>query len=356
MNAIPIRSLRVLGAGFAVLVLLAVAFYAINRPHQIAPDAGLPTAAAAVRLGILDQQVVDEIGAGGSDAFVALNIGPLIAEAYRQFPDAAQRPELVAQLDRQIAGLKDRLAQLPGTGQLLDRLDGLSEVRVRFVSEADLLTVLRLPFVTAVRANRLVSTTLKQSTVLVHQPQVKAEGYDGSGTYVAVLDSYVRDTEFPDFFPDGSVALHYQAVGVDGTSAAHAIHGTHVASTVLGIAPATKIIAVDVFKWYPDKDEIFTPYEATADGVRYVLELKKAWIQDHTQCCNVVAMNLTIGTEGAFHSTACTDDYTLDLAYAYGIIPVISAGNDAYPAHLDPTAPPDQYTYGVSEPACGAHV
>ncbi|MCX4733690.1 S8 family serine peptidase [Streptomyces sp. NBC_01363] len=80
-----------------------------------------------------------------------------------------------------------------------------------------------------------VKATLDRSTKQVHAPEAWAEGYDGKGTKVAVLDTGV-DAEHPDLV--SRVAASKNFTDSDSTADRQG-HGTHTASTVGGSGAAS---------------------------------------------------------------------------------------------------------------------
>ncbi|MER5279471.1 S8 family serine peptidase [Streptomyces sp. NPDC002809] len=81
-----------------------------------------------------------------------------------------------------------------------------------------------------------VEATLDRSTKQVHAPEAWAEGYDGKGTKVAVLDTGV-DAEHPDLVNRVAAAKNFTD---SADTADRQGHGTHTASTVGGSGAASE--------------------------------------------------------------------------------------------------------------------
>ncbi len=126
---------------------------------------------------------------------------------------------------------------------------------LRVKSASGLKQLVNNPLVKAIYANERYEMFLTDSLPLINQPAVAANGFNGAGTTIAVLDSgldYTRQAfgscsapgvpancrvvHAEDFAPDDGV--------LDGSSK----HGTNVAAIVLGVAPDVEIVALDVFQ------------------------------------------------------------------------------------------------------------
>jgi subtilisin family serine protease len=154
---------------------------------------------------------------------------------------------------------------------------------------------------------------------------VRAQGLDGSGITVAVLDTGI-DTDHPDF-AGRIVAQQCYCDNGDGTgccpggdktrSGAGAAeddhgHGTHVTGIIagggvvapMGIAPKAMIVSVKVM----DEANSFRSFTQIFRGLQWVLD-------EHPE---VSVINMSLGSFALFSSAACGD-----VAIAAGIEPVI---------------------------------
>lgn len=303
---------------------------------------------AAVAVGVVDSDVATEMATRGEvDAFVVLNSAALLDAVRSAVPRLEDRGRALEVFDSLLRDVKARLAALLGDrGEVVSVLELLPVIEVRFRSEQGILALARSPLVEVIQGDREVAPTLAESLPLIGADEVHAAGYGGAGSYVAVLDTGVDAAGYPAFFRPGSVIEQYRAGDADG-SALRAGHGTHVASTVLGVAPEARIIPVDVFVWAPGAKGPKASTKRILDGVAYVVNLKRQFLADASACCNVVAMNMSFG--GGEHETSfCAESDGLLSAYLVGIIPVVSAGNDAVDEAAD-------FHVGVGDPACSRY-
>jgi subtilisin family serine protease len=168
-------------------------------------------------------------------------------------------------------------------------------------------------------------------------------GFKGQDTHVVVIDSGVETTHpflndkvvleacFANVCPNGTTRM----IGQGAAKPVH-WHGTHVAgivagsdSSMRGVAPEAKIIAVNVF---------------ATDGSTWDGHIQKAleWVSSISSSYNISSVNMSLGTSTVFKGTC--DNYLPDITRAIldlkskNIATVISAGNS--------------YAHGMSSPAC----
>jgi hypothetical protein len=170
---------------------------------------------------------------------------------------------------------------------------------------------------------------------LIRQPEALAQGADGSGSTVVVLDSGV-DYRHPAFGAcDHAGASGCRVVyaadigGDDGRFDDAERHGTNVAGIVASMAPGAGIAVLDVFG---------------ADGTAPLSNFLEAfdWAIDHREEYGIVAINMSVGGWGWRTSDDCADDglaAAVRAAAEAGIVSVAAAGNDGA-------------VEGVRSPAC----
>lgn len=174
-------------------------------------------------------------------------------------------------------------------------------------------------------------------------------GYDGTGIYVAVLDTGLLDN-WRDYFPVERIATEYAMCfggggGENGNVSSptnkwehdNNSHGTHVTSTILGynlggtpingVAPMAKVIPVKVLNQNGSGWS-----SVVARGITYVGNLKAGLLAAYP-----VVINMSLGGSelDAMEKTA------IDYAISQGVIIVASAGNEGtagmgYPGAYEP--------------------
>lgn len=194
------------------------------------------------------------------------------------------------------------------------------------------------PRVAYIGENRRFSPTLSSSLPYIGAPTAHSGGNRGAGTAVALLDTGVDYTQsaFGSCTAPGNPTGCAVVAAVD-TAPDDAVldddgHGTNVAGIVLGTAPDTKIVSIDVFNG---------PYAYDSD----ILE-GLDWILTNGETFGIVAANLSLG-DSAYHTSPCTMDPLAPAISALrqaGIVTVIASGNSAYAGGI--------FHPGISSPAC----
>jgi Ca2+-binding RTX toxin-like protein len=195
--------------------------------------------------------------------------------------------------------------------------------------------------VVGIAANREYRAFLSQSLPLIGQPTAAAAGHTGTGTAVAVLDSGVDHTRSAFGNCSGGagsagckVVVSQDFAPNDGQLDDAVLHGTNVAGIVLGVAPDTRILALDVFD---------------GDGARVsdVIAAINFTISNQATF-NVRAMNLSLG-DVSFKTSPCSGSSNpyvsaFSNARAAGILPVVASGNSRFQDGAS--------RVGIASPAC----
>jgi len=200
----------------------------------------------------------------------------------------------------------------------------LSKIRIKNARALTRLTA--NPDVEAIYPDTPQVAFLSQTLPFIHQPQAAASGYLGAGTSVAVIDTGVNyaDAAFgctSPGVPAGCRVVYAQDFAAsDGLPDAHG-HGTNVAAIVAGVAPGTKIIALDVFTG---------SYAYTSDIISAI-----NWVIANKATYNIVAANFSLGS-GAYSTLVTQSAFYAPVSNlrAAGIVPVAASGNSAYTSQL----------------------
>ena len=168
--------------------------------------------------------------------------------------------------------------------------------------------------------------------VQVGQPAAAAAGNLGAGSTVAVLDTGTDYKRAPfnctaAGTPAACPVVYAKDFAVDDRALdTGSYHGTNVSGIVLSVAPAAKIVALDVF----DGDYAYT--SAILSAINWCVQNKAKY--------NIVAINMSLGG-GMFSSPCASDPFApaVAAARAAGILSAIATGNSAS-------------SIGISSPAC----
>jgi len=231
--------------------------------------------------------------------------------------------------------------RVPGLRVLQD-YQALPVLFVRVTSPQELARLKADPSVVGIGANREDTLDLTQSLPLIGQPQAAAAGHTGAGTAVAVLDSGVDYTRSAfgscsapgptckvivaqDFAPDDGL-LDDPAAG---------LHGTNVSGIIVGVAPDTKVLGLDVF------NGLSSSTATQVNAINFVISKQATF--------NIRAINMSLGAAESFNTAPCNDPAdarvaAFENARAAGIIPVVASGNNRFANGSNHV--------GISRPAC----
>ncbi len=294
----------------------------IGHHTFVFPHSALPYLAA----GLVDEHLFDVTG--------------LIAQGY---DDAHQRAlPLIAQYAK---GVVPSTPQGALEGQVLSSIHGASLATPRRQSTSFWASVTagtptqpRLADgITKLWLDGRVHADLADSTAQVGAPQAWADGYNGTGTTVAVLDSGI-DADHPDLV--GQVATSQSFVpGEDTTDVVG--HGTHVSSTIAGTGAASGGTEKGV-AWGAHL-AVGKVLGADGSGQDSWIIAGMEWAADQAR-----VVNMSLGTSEASDGTDPISQAVDDLSESKGTLFVVAAGNQGCEGCLGaPAAAEDALTVGA---------
>ena len=288
-----------------------------------------------------------------------------LATASRSAQDRNTAVNADAQLAAAIAPVRQaELAGLAGTQHTVNRAFQTIPFVAMTVSEGALTILEASPNVRGVTLDRLAAAVLDNTVNITGASTVWTNGYDGSGWYVAILDTGIRASH--DFFAGKSILQACFALGEDGAPGAgncpnglsedttspnaaqhHATspnsdHGSHVAGIaagndpgrappLYGIARGADIIAVQIFSQFSTACGggpcVLTWGSDQIAGLEHVYSLRTTY--------NIASVNMSLG--GGFYDNQATCDAdnaaektAIDNLRAAGIATAIASGNDGF--------------------------
>ena len=258
----------------------------------------------------------------------------------RQVDDAAALQALAAGYRARKAQVMQAVAQR-GDIEVGPDYSHLPMLVRRVRSEAALRALAALPGVRGLHEERLHRPVLTQSLPLMAQPAVAAVGLQGNGATVAVIDDGIdlANPAFGGCTAPGTpascrvVATPVFVSGPQTNPATNNQHGTNVAAIVLGVAPLSRLAAINVFNT--------SGSARTSDIVSGI-----NWAIANRAAFNIVAINLSLGDTSRNAAQCAGSAYVTPVANARnaGIHVVGAAGNAAYDN--------GSFLPGLASPAC----
>ena len=301
-------------------------------------DSGAADAGDAGDIGSMTEGLARDLG--GLPTETARSMIDEDLEQRAKYYEAAQEA-ITAELDDQEVKVLTRYEHVPFLFVNVTTLRGLYALANR-------------PEVLRLHEDKELEHQLTDSLPLTSQPTVAASGKTGANTAVAVIDTGADYTR-PDFGscsePGASCRVAYaQDFAQNDSVADDNGHGTNVAAIVLGVAPSTKVLALDVFG---------------ANGLALTSSILAAvdWSIKNRTTYNIVAMNLSLGG-GSFNRQCTTSPFASALANARaaGVVPIVASGNGGLtgalaapacvPAAISVGAVYDANVGGLSYAAC----
>ncbi|NEO55948.1 MAG: S8 family serine peptidase [Okeania sp. SIO3B5] len=220
------------------------------------------------------------------------------------------KAELLAELKEEV------FSNLPEGSEIIEEYKNLGISFIQFESEAALQELLENDNVLRAAAPEIYEKALVESLPIINQPEAEAGGYTGAGTTVAVLDTGANQNA-PGL--EGKVEVAIDFAPDDGVEDDDG-HGTNVSAIVAGVAPDTKIAALDVF-------------DGEGASEQDILEAVN-WAIDNKNTYNIEAINMSLGGDQKFTGSLSDNSSALGQAIAQaksiGILSIVASGNNGY--------------------------
>ncbi len=197
----------------------------------------------------------------------------------------------------------------------------------------------QLADVQAVHFNTVAYPTLTETLPFIDAPWFHQNIGSGAATSVAVLDSPIRyeNGHFgacPQAGAPGCKVLVRQSFASETCQQIMAkedeylkgSHGSHVGGIVLGVAPDSALLSLNIFNSDDKNQGLGATTAAQIDALN--------WVADHSATYDIVAVNMSIGslrTDPMPCNDAAIYDAVRTLLHDYDIVTVIGAGNDYQP-------------------------
>lgn len=197
-------------------------------------------------------------------------------------------------------------------------------VHMRIKSTQALEKLSRNKKVLSIDENKPRQKYLVQSLPLIERANTQFSPYTGSNTTVAVLDTgvdYTRSAFGSCSAPGGTTCkvVYAKDFATSDGSLDDDGHGTNVAAIILGVAPGTKIAALDVFR---------------TDGYAYDSDLFNAinWCVTNKVTYNIASINMSLGGDRYYAPVTPNDSWgtAIQRAIDAGIMVVAASGNEGY--------------------------
>jgi len=296
--------------------------------------------AAAVEAKALDRRIVEELSKSGRvPVLVTLNfkLPPLELNPERRI--TTQQENWLNAVRKELQPLKDALAKRHTGLESLMQFDSLPIVYVQVNRAELLLGLLNDSMVLSVVPDMQSEYLLGESLPLIRATNARAARARGGGVGIALIDSGVDTTNtFFGTCPAGAIGCSVVAsedIGADDGALDNVGHGTNMAATILGVAPAASLVVFDAGSGMsPVRDS-----NAIA-ALNRVLALRTSF--------NIRVANMSFGHDARSWSGFCSgrDPYVAVFAMlrSVGIAPVVASGNAGGTAA--------NYVDGMDRPAC----